>query len=82
MNTDPEQTTVGSGISRRDFMDDAVISSSAFMVVPYHVLGYGGATPSSEKLNIAGIGVGGQRASNISQFPREVFTRKLGALNL
>ena len=43
-------------ISRRDFM----ATVAAFAVVPRHVLGGPGHNPPSEKLNIAGIGVGGR----------------------
>lgn len=46
-------------ISRRGFMGVAA-TVAAFTVVPRHVLGGPGQTPPSEKLNIAGIGVGGR----------------------
>lgn len=46
-------------ISRRGFME-AAAAVAAFTVVPRHVLGGAGQTPPSEKLNIAGIGVGGR----------------------
>ena len=48
-------------------MGGAAIASAAFMVVPGRVLGLGGEKPPSEKLNIAGIGVGGQGGSDIGQ---------------
>ena len=51
-------------ISRRDFMGAAAVA--AFTVVPRHVLGGPGQTPPSEKLNIAGIGVGGQGAGDLN----------------
>jgi predicted dehydrogenase len=38
---------------------------AAFTIVPRRVLGGAGNTPPSEKLNIAGIGVGGQGASDL-----------------
>jgi predicted dehydrogenase len=41
------------------------VASAAFMIVPRHVLGGPGHTAPSEKLNIAGIGVGGQGASDL-----------------
>lgn len=58
-------------ISRRQFMGGAAIASAAFMVVPGRVLGLGGFKPPSEKLNIAGIGVGGQGGHDIAQMMSE-----------
>jgi len=49
-------------ISRRNFMG-AAAAVAALTIVPRHVLGGAGETPPSEKLNIAGIGVGGRGAS-------------------
>jgi predicted dehydrogenase len=51
-------------ISRRDFMGGAAVLA-AFTIVPRHVLGGAGNVPPSEKLNIAGIGVGGMGANNL-----------------
>jgi predicted dehydrogenase len=48
-------------LSRRDFMGAA----AAFMIVPSYVLGGPRNIPPSEKLNIAGIGVGGRGADNL-----------------
>lgn len=59
-------------ISRREFMSGAVSSVAAFTIVPRHVLGGTGHTPPSEKLNVAGIGVGGMGASNIRAIARRV----------
>jgi predicted dehydrogenase len=55
--------------SRRDFVRNTAFAVAAFNVVPGYVLGLNGQTPPSEKLNIAGIGVAGQGAGDISQFP-------------
>ncbi len=52
-------------ISRREFMGGAAAAAMAFTIVPRHVLGGAGQTPPSEKLNVAGVGVGGMGASNI-----------------
>jgi len=49
-------------ISRRGFMG-AAAAVAAFTVVPRHVLGGPRRVPPSEKLNIAGIGVGGRGGS-------------------
>ncbi|OHB55602.1 MAG: hypothetical protein A2173_01450 [Planctomycetes bacterium RBG_13_44_8b] len=51
-------------ISRRDFMG-AAATMAAFTIVPRSVLGGAGNVPPSEKLNIAGIGVGGMGGNNI-----------------
>jgi predicted dehydrogenase len=53
-----------SRITRRDFMG-AAAAVAAFTIVPRHVLGGPGQIPPSEKLNIAGIGVGGQGGGDI-----------------
>jgi predicted dehydrogenase len=48
------------GISRRDFISSSAITAASLTIVPRYVLGGSGNVPPSEKLNIAGIGVGGQ----------------------
>jgi predicted dehydrogenase len=58
-------TQKGSKISRRDFIGGAAAAVAAFTVVPRHVLGGQGNTPPGEKLNIAGIGVGGMGQNNV-----------------
>ncbi len=58
----------GTKISRRSFTGGAVAAAAAVAgctIVPRHVLGGNGDTPPSEKLNIAGIGVGGQGRGDI-----------------
>jgi predicted dehydrogenase len=52
-------------LSRRDFMG-AAAAVAAFTVVPRSVLGGPRNVPPSEKLNIAGIGVGGQGGSDLN----------------
>ncbi|MFO1476508.1 MAG: Gfo/Idh/MocA family oxidoreductase [Verrucomicrobiota bacterium] len=54
-------------ISRRRFLGGTALASTAFLVVPSRVLGLDGNTPPSGKLNIAGIGVGGQGAYDLTQ---------------
>jgi predicted dehydrogenase len=49
-----------SRISRRDFISGSAAAAAAITIVPRYVLGGAGNIPPSEKLNIAGIGVGGQ----------------------
>jgi predicted dehydrogenase len=46
-------------VKRRDFLKRAAVVTFGFQLVPRYVLGQG-QTPPSGKLNIAGIGVGGQ----------------------
>jgi len=52
-------------LSRRDFMG-AAAAVAAFTMVPRHVLGGAGNTPPSEKLNIAGVGIGGMGKNNVA----------------
>ncbi|UCC21504.1 MAG: Gfo/Idh/MocA family oxidoreductase [Planctomycetota bacterium] len=58
-------------ISRRGFMQGAAGAAMAFTIVPRHVLGGPGNTPPSEKLNIAGVGVGGMGASDVQNCATE-----------
>ena len=51
-------------ISRRSFIQTAGVVT-AFSIIPSHVLGRGNYTAPSDKLNIAGIGVGKQGLSNL-----------------
>ncbi len=51
-------------INRRRFLAGSTVAAAAF-VVPRHVLGGPGHVGPSEKLNIAGIGVGGMGNSNL-----------------
>ena len=53
-------------MSRREFVGGAA-GVAAFTIVPRHVLGGAGNTPPSEKLNIAGIGVGGRGAGDLQE---------------
>jgi len=52
-------------LTRRAFVRVAGSAATAFAIVPRYVVAGGGATPPSERLNIAGIGVGGQGAGDI-----------------
>lgn len=51
--------------SRREFLKSTSFVATAISVVPRSVLGGPGQKPPSEKLNIAGIGVGGMGANNV-----------------
>jgi hypothetical protein len=57
-------------ISKRKFVKGAT-AVAAFTIVPRHVLGGSGQTPPSEKLNIAGVGIGGKGATDVTSVPSE-----------
>ncbi len=58
-------------MKRRTFL--TIVGAVAVpQIVPRHALGGGGQTPPSEKLNIAGIGVGGQGSGVPRLFPRKL----------
>ncbi len=57
-------------LSRREFIQRSTLAAGV-LVVPARILGLGGEKPPSEKLNIAGIGVGGQGAGDIGQMAGE-----------
>ena len=53
-------------IARRDFMS-AAAAVAAFTIVPSHVLGGPRRVAPSEKLNIAGVGIGGRGAGDLHE---------------
>jgi predicted dehydrogenase len=57
-------------MQRRQFLKVAATAAVGVQIVPRHVLGQG-QTPPSEKLNIAGIGVGGQGGGVLSDLKTE-----------
>ena len=60
-------------INRRDFLKSAAVAAAApavFHIVPRRVLGLGQTAPS-DKLNIAGIGVGGKGGDNLKELEGE-----------
>jgi predicted dehydrogenase len=52
--------------SRRNFIKTAGLAAAGFMIVPRHVLGGNGFTAPSDRLQVAGVGVGGKGQSNIA----------------
>lgn len=54
--------------SRRKFVKSASIAAGGLMVVPRHVIGGDGYIAPSDKLNIAGIGLGGKGRSDLASF--------------
>jgi len=57
-------------LNRRQFIKTSA-AVAAFTIVPRHVLGGPGYTAPSDKLNIAGIGIGGMGGSNIGKLSDE-----------
>jgi predicted dehydrogenase len=55
--------------SRRNFIRNTSLAATGFFIVPRHVLGRGYVAPS-DKLRIAGIGVGGKGQSDLSEFAK------------
>src|SRR5688572_30631092 len=56
------------GNSRRNFIKNSSLAAAGFMIVPRHVLGGRGYIPPSDRLVIAGVGVGGKGRSDIAKF--------------
>jgi len=57
-------------VSRRHFIKSGA-AAAGFMIVPRHVLGGADYTAPSDKLNIAGIGIGGMGASDLENLAGE-----------
>ncbi|MBL9125995.1 MAG: Gfo/Idh/MocA family oxidoreductase [Verrucomicrobiales bacterium] len=53
------------GLGRRQFLKSAA-AAGGVMILPRHLIAGSGETPPSERLNIAGIGVGGMGAGDIN----------------
>src|SRR5690606_38247849 len=53
---------------RRDFLKKSAAALAGFYIVPRHVIGGPGFVAPSDKLSIAGIGVGGKGYSDIKSF--------------
>ncbi len=63
-----QETKASSINSRRSFLKNTTIAAAGFFVVPRHVLGGKGYIAPSDRLQIAGIGVGGKGESDIWNF--------------
>lgn len=74
MKKDADNSTVKAGtnkqLGRRDFIKTTAVAS-AFMIVPRHVLGGPAYVAPSDKINIAGIGVGGKGRTDIRSVAHE-----------
>ena len=69
-------------LTRRDFVTNVAATTAAVTIVPRHVLGRGFTAPS-DRLNIAGVGVGGMGKINLlnsrrRQQHRRALRRRLG----
>ncbi len=58
-------------ISRRNFLEKASVSAASLTLIPGYVMGGKGHTPPSDKLNIAGVGVGGAGGNNVRNMSDE-----------
>ena len=67
--TNPAGGNLIAKMSRREFV--GATAAAAFTIVSPHVLGGPGRVPPSEKLNIAGIGVGGRGAGDLDAVKSE-----------
>ena len=56
--------------SRRDFLKTGAVAATSFFIVPRFVLGGKGYTAPSDRLVVAGIGVGGKGESDIMNFSK------------
>ena len=54
--------------SRREFLKKTALASAGFFIVPRFVLGGKGYVAPSDRLVVAGIGVGGKGESDIANF--------------
>ena len=69
MKTKPNHTPPK--FNRRQFLRATAYSTTAFMVLPSGVLGLRAGTSPNSKLNVAGIGIGGQGASDLGNMESE-----------
>lgn len=65
-----EKKEKDTGLNRRQFIG-GIAAASAFTIVPRHVLGGTAGPAPSDKLNIAGIGVGGMGRGNLENMESE-----------
>ena len=63
-----EKEVTNPGFSRREFIRNTALTAAGFIILPRHVLGGKGFVAPSDRLTIAGIGVGGKGESDIANF--------------
>ena len=54
--------------SRRNFIKNTTLGAAGFMIVPRHVIGGPGFLAPSDRLIVAGVGVGGKGRSDLANF--------------
>ena len=64
-------TTKQNKITRRRFLGGAAFSAATIMILPGSVLGLRGGTSANGKLNLAGIGIGGQGHNDLAAMESE-----------
>jgi predicted dehydrogenase len=64
-------TATRAKLSRRNFLGGTAISAATFMILPGSVLGLRGGTSANGKLNLAGIGIGGQGGNDVAAMAGE-----------
>src|SRR3954466_1678180 len=65
-----EKNNQGSHVSRRSFLRNGALTAAGFMIVPRHVLGGKGFIAPSDRLRVAGIGVGGKGESDLLEISK------------
>ncbi|NQU22814.1 MAG: Gfo/Idh/MocA family oxidoreductase [Candidatus Nealsonbacteria bacterium] len=66
MNKNSRETRRSRTLTRRKFLAAGTTSAAALTIVPSYVVRARGQAPPSEKLNIAGIGIGGMGRGNVN----------------
>jgi len=66
-----EKNSNKNSVSRRSFIGTTAAVAAGITVVPSHVVAGLGHTPPSDKLNIAGVGIGGMGATNLRHLATE-----------
>src|SRR5688572_9591890 len=66
--SEKEKETISSYNTRRAFITNSALTAAGFIIVPRHVLGGKGFIAPSDRLIVAGIGVGGKGESDIASF--------------
>lgn len=64
---DQQKQTNTTKNSRRDFIKTTAMATAGVMILPRHVLGGKGFLAPSDKLIVAGIGVGGKGQSDLAE---------------
>jgi hypothetical protein len=65
------ETDEGKGLSRREFVGTAATAAAAFTIMPGRVFGGSRQPAPSDRLNIAGVGVGGYGRTNLRNMSSE-----------